>query len=850
MTYQYITSGSLPEGTLTYVKRKADNELYEELKAGQFCYIFNASKAGKSSLQIQVKSKLEKAGFACVLIDLQPTDTNLSPDQFYNEIILDIVTDLKLEVNLKDWREKNNWLSPLKRFRNFVELVMLAQCPKNIVIFFDEVNHITKFKFATDDFFGFIRFCYNQRAINPNYNRLVFCLSGIASPSTLIKNTQITPFNISKAISLEPFELHDVEPLQRGLKGKFDDTKAVMKQILYWTGGQPFLTQKLCKLMIEDTEKNCSRSVEEVVREKIIKDWRSQEDVEHLATIYKRIIKSQKASHLLELYQQVLQLKQVENNDSSEASELILSGLVVKKQEKLKVYNLIYQQVFNLNWIEIELNNLRPYSENYHTWLASKKQDKSRLLRGEALQEALKWASVRSLSSEERAYLETSREQQRQEQQAAKDREADLERERENRKVVEQRNQVLKEANKKAEQLIRDGTTALGISLSLAVIFGITSVFSGKDLVEKHNYLKTAAELSKLAGEAQAEAFQPEAAELFSIAGRSTNIKNKNLQLALVNIGIAYGNLEIKKEDWKTQVDKYLKKVNINIISGNSLESLQIQILFYKVKGKLQNEKQEITETIKFYKKAYDLFKDLKSKTSTNISPPFNEKIPLEKSFLSKEVVEALHREFINLLSKGNNKNSLKQEVENSLKEHYYNQLDNLLKNERWEQADKKTTSLILYILRRDREKDLDEESINECSCDDLRRIDKLWVKHSQGKFGFSKQKEIYIKKGNRLGIELENWNDKDLKNIERFPKAVGWSDKNTAKDNSELTTGRRGRGSGYPQGKEEKMKGYYPYDLGSVILWTSPKKSSYYPFYPYRLPLLLFFSRAETCKV
>lgn len=856
MTYEYF--GTLEEGSPSYVKREADNELYAELKAGQFCYVFNASKAGKSSLQVQVQSSLKKEGFACSTIDIQGIGTNLSLEEWYTTILEKIAKDLNLKNDLSNWKKENkenNGLSPLYRFRDFIESVMLIKIPRNIIIFIDEINHIHKLKFSTDEFFGFIRFCYNERAYNPIYKRLVFCLLGIASPSDLVKDKQITPFNIIKAISLEPFVLNDdVKPLQRGLKGKFDDTEAVMKQILYWTGGQPFLTQKLCKLMVENSEKAHPHSVEEVVeevvREKIIKKWISHDNPAHLQTIRDRIIESKQASDLLELYRKILRLKEVHSKDTSEVSELVLSGIVIKIDGKLKVYNRIYQEIFNQKWIENQLNNLRPYSENYHAWLAFAKQDKSRLLRGNALQEALAWASVRSwsLSSEEKEYLEDSQEQERQEKQAEKDRAADLERERKNREAAERRTKVLSEANKKAKQRIRRGTIALVISLLFAVIFGILSVSSGKQVVETRNYLKTVEELTELAAEVQAEVSYPEAEELFSLAGRSVNIKDKNLQLAILNIGIANANLKLKGKDWTTKVENFLKKVNIT--SDDFLESSQLQILFYRVQGNLQKEKPKNPEAIKFYKKAYALFKDLKSKTSSNISPPFNEQIPIEKKILSKEVVEALHRELIDLLSKENNENSLKQEVEDSLKEHYYNELTNLLKNQQWKQADEKTTDMILYILRRDREQGLDEESINKFPCDDLTRINNLWVQHSQGKFGFSKQKEIYIKNGNRLVIEIEEWEKKYFKNIEHFPKAVGWDNKNTAKDNSGSTTGKRGRESGNPQGEEKKKEGYYPYDLGSVILWTDREKSSYYPYYPYRLPLLLFFSRAEACKV
>ena len=357
MNYEYIAEGFLEEGTPTYVERKADGELYAELKAGQFCYVFNARKTGKTSLQVQVQSKLEKVGFACSVIDLEGKDTHETTlEKWYNGLLKDITKELKLEVNLSDWIKDNSWLSPLDRFSEFFESILLAQISKPIVIFIDEIDSVHSLKFPTDDFFAFIRFCYNQRANNPNYNRLSFCLLGVASPSDLIKDKQRTPFNIGKAISLEGFKLDEVEPLLRGLEGKFCNSKDVMQEILEWTGGQPFLTQKLCKFMVEESEKDNPRSVKEVVRVRIIEDWVSQDNPEHLRTIRDRILADERqASELLELYQQILQLGEIDSNNSIEVSQLRLSGLVVKKQDKLRVYNQIYKEIFNKNWIETQL---------------------------------------------------------------------------------------------------------------------------------------------------------------------------------------------------------------------------------------------------------------------------------------------------------------------------------------------------------------------------------------------------------------------------------------------------------------------------------------------------------------
>ncbi len=55
---------------------------------------------------------------------------------------------------------------------------------------------------------------------------------------------------------------------------------------------------------------------------------------------------------ILKLYQAIWHQGEVAVLDSPEEKELLLSGLVIKQQGKLRVHNRIYQLVFNSNWIQ------------------------------------------------------------------------------------------------------------------------------------------------------------------------------------------------------------------------------------------------------------------------------------------------------------------------------------------------------------------------------------------------------------------------------------------------------------------------------------------------------------------
>ncbi|RCJ29266.1 hypothetical protein A6770_22720 [Nostoc minutum NIES-26] len=417
--YEYQLGGSLPINAPTYVRRQADSDLYEKLTKGEFCYVLNSRQMGKSSLRVQVMERLLSEGVACAVIDITAIGTaDITPEQWYAGVIDTLVGSFNLYTtfDLNTWWEENGLLSPLQRLSKFIETVLLVEITEKTVIFIDEIDSILSLQFNLDDFFAVIRDCYNRRATQSDYARLVFALIGVSTPSDLIQDKRRTPFNIGSAIDLTGFQLSEAQPLAQGL-AVVGNPEELIKAVLDWTGGQPFLTQKVCKLVLQygkdiKKEEFIAQSVEHLVRSHIIENWEAHDEPEHLKTIRDRILHSgeQRTGRLLGLCQQILQQTEVVADNSPEQAELRLTGLVVKRDGKLRIYNRLYAEVFNQQWCDKELTKLRPYAEALNTWVGSKCQDESRLLRGQALQDAQTWSAGKSLSDLDYQFLAASQE--------------------------------------------------------------------------------------------------------------------------------------------------------------------------------------------------------------------------------------------------------------------------------------------------------------------------------------------------------------------------------------------------------------------------------------------------------
>lgn len=407
------TQGALREGAL-YVERAADRELLAALRNGDFCYVLAPRQIGKSSLRFHIARQLATPQVHCAHVDL--TEIGRSADQeaiaaWYFSIADRLAAQLELE-DPKPFFEQQVALLPAQRFLRYLTDKLLTELVGQVIIFIDEIDYLrTLESIDTDEFFAAIRSIYNARPDDRAYERLTFCLLGVASPDDLIKNPEITPFNIGVRVRLEDFsrqELSEFEPVLARLAGELPTW---LDEVFAWTGGHPYMTQLLLQHLSGQPVGpggSIAEHVQKCVEHRFLHHGRSEDP--NLSYAEKRLDRSPHKGDLLALYRRILTEEELPPGGSPFQAELCLCGFAAERMDdagvrQLRPRNRIFTTVFDDKWLR-EKETRREWTEALRRWQAST-QSPNALLRDTVLVAAQAWAAEHPLevTSEESEFL-------------------------------------------------------------------------------------------------------------------------------------------------------------------------------------------------------------------------------------------------------------------------------------------------------------------------------------------------------------------------------------------------------------------------------------------------------------
>jgi WD40 repeat protein len=348
----YVVGGTMHPGALSYVERSADRELFDDLVVGKFCYVLTARQMGKSSLMIRTAARLRDAGIDVAVLDLTAVGQNVNPEQWYGGLIAQIGARHGFEDHLVNFWSSQPSLGPMHRWLKAVETVILPRLPGRLVIFVDEIDTVRGLPFPADEFFAGIRECYNRRSEDSDMQRVTFCLLGVATPSDLIRDTRTTPFNIGRRVELHDFTEAEAWPLIDGLRCGRQKGALILRRVLHWTGGHPYLTQHLCHAASQDGSLGGPADIDRLC-EDLFFSGGAQERDDNLLFVRERLLRGDPdTAGLLGLYAKVRSNKIVRDDESDPlVPNLRLSGITRSERGRVSVRNAIYWRVFDKAWI-------------------------------------------------------------------------------------------------------------------------------------------------------------------------------------------------------------------------------------------------------------------------------------------------------------------------------------------------------------------------------------------------------------------------------------------------------------------------------------------------------------------
>jgi WD40 repeat protein len=350
----FTTSTPLHPVRPGYVRRSADDALYEAVNHGSHAHIIAPNRSGKSSLIAATSARLQNNGFKVAVLDLaqiRDRDGGADAARWYYSIAYRLLRQLRLKIDLQDWWQDKSILSNRQRLVEFYAEVILQHIAEPVVVFVDEIQCVGDHPLA-GHLLASIRAAYNARVTEPEFARLSFVLAGECDPLSIAPDPSLSPFEVSQEIRLSDFTRDDLDTFATELNLPSCDATIALDRIYYWTSGHPYLTQKLARAVArERISGNIKEHVDRIAWHRLARGALHNEP--HMSHVNKRIVNDRKNSEaLLNLYGRLRKGIEVQFDPESRHQRILLSSglLVADESGRLKPRNRLYRAVFTARW--------------------------------------------------------------------------------------------------------------------------------------------------------------------------------------------------------------------------------------------------------------------------------------------------------------------------------------------------------------------------------------------------------------------------------------------------------------------------------------------------------------------
>ena len=338
-----------------YVRRRADEQLYNAIISGRYAHVVAPDRSGKTSLIAATAARLESNGHKVAILDLEQIggrDGGTDSGRWYYSVAYRLLRQLRIRYDLQSWWQDKSILSNRQRLFEFYSEVLLQHIADPVVVFVDEIQCIENLSYA-DDLLTSIRAAHNARMTDPDFSRLCFVLLGECDPVSLMQEAELSPFNVTQQVLLDDFSREDLELFATELNRNHDDATAALDRIFYWTSGQPYLSQKLARAVAREPGVEDIETLVDRVATTQIAGRAALHSEPHMSHIHRAVVNDEKRSEpLLNLYGKIRKGIEVPADLGSALQRRLMAIglLVIDDESNAYMRNRLYEMVFTARW--------------------------------------------------------------------------------------------------------------------------------------------------------------------------------------------------------------------------------------------------------------------------------------------------------------------------------------------------------------------------------------------------------------------------------------------------------------------------------------------------------------------
>lgn len=326
-----------------YVERSADLQLKKIIEdMARPGYVLVARQMGKTNLLLHAKDKLQTEGTIFVYIDFS-TMGGYTESECINCFI-----DTAIDVNSKIFEEAEGRIEELRARPNYKairmynrELRVLLEYVDKIVFIMDEIDALTRQDYS-DRVFSLIRGHYYAVSNYPELQRATYILSGVIEPKDIIRDPNISPFNIGEKIYLSDFTYNEFLGLIHGSDYLSKIDEKLKERIYYWTQGQPRMSWDLCNA-VQDKRIRSIKDLDTIVNEMYLVSF----DLPPIDAIRNQVEADD------ELRDALIQLAINKGNELSDKvkNKLYLAGIIDYKNTVPQFKNPVMSKSLSYDWL-------------------------------------------------------------------------------------------------------------------------------------------------------------------------------------------------------------------------------------------------------------------------------------------------------------------------------------------------------------------------------------------------------------------------------------------------------------------------------------------------------------------